>query len=108
MELTKEEAIKFFAAYYDGAHHIPGFEPKQFGPGWFVSDDRGDIASYDFSKLTKLVVLAHDMCIRVSIMPNSARTVKIAVHKREREGSQSKRHPTLEEAVAKIREFIHG
>lgn len=81
--LTKQQATDFFAEFYDGAHHMPGYEPKEFGNGWVVRHDRGGLASYDFSQLTKLVILAHDRCVRVEIIPATNRILKIAIWKRD-------------------------
>ena len=103
-KLSKEEATEFFAQFYRGAHHIPGFEPKPFGEGWMIKHDRGDMATYDFDQLTRLVLLAHYKCYRVSVMPNSSNSVKICVWKREREGSLYQRHPTIEQAIEKFSE----
>lgn len=103
--LTKEEATKFFGKIYPGEHNIPG-ELKQYGSGWSVIH-RGDIATYDFNMLTKLVVFAHDMCIRASIVPAGPQAVKICVHRRQREGSMVERHPELDEHIDSIRGKEH-
>lgn len=102
--LTKEEATAFFAELYGGEHHIPGYKVLDFGYGWMVKHDRGDLATYDYNDLTRLVLMAHDKCIRVSINPISKTAVGIAIWKRQREGSMSERHPTLEHAIEKFRE----
>lgn len=102
-ELTEQEAIDFFSEYYGGEHHIPGFKPKQFGLGWCVNDNRGDIATFDFNGLTRLVLMAHDKCIRVGLQPIRNGLMTISIHKREREGSMSERHPTIEQAIEKFR-----
>ncbi len=96
--LTEEEAIKFFSEFYQGEHHIPG-KVKQFGYGWAVNHDRGDLATYDYDQLTSLVLMAHHYCYRVSVAPSSPRHLKIAVWKRQREGGMSSRHPTIETAL---------
>lgn len=103
MTLTKEEAIQFFSDFYGGEHHIPGFKPKHDGLGWSVNHDRGEMATFDFSQLTKLVVMGHDRCIRVGIHAVRNGIIQITIWKRQREGSMSERHPTLEQAVEKIR-----
>lgn len=96
--LTLQEAIDFFSEFYQGEHHIPG-KVKEFGGGWVVNHDRGDLATYDYNQLTKLVFMAHEKCIRVSVMPCSPRHLKIAIWKRQREGGMSERHPTLQQAI---------
>lgn len=101
--LTSDEAMEFFAEFYGGAHHIPNYKVFEFGYGWMVKHDRGDLATFDYNDLTRLVLMAHDKCMRVSIMPLNKNTVQIAVWKRQREGSMSERHPTLEQAIESYR-----
>lgn len=101
--LTKEEATAFFSELYGGQHHFPKGGVKEFGYGWCVNHDQGDLATYDYDKLTKLVIMAHDQCVRVSVMPHAFKTLRISIWKREREGGMSQRHPTLEQAIEKFR-----
>jgi len=101
--LTIEEATEFFSEFYRGEHHIPNYKPKQYGYGFCVCHDRGGLATFDFNELTRLVIMAHDKCIRVEIMPKGRDTMIIGIWKREREGSMSHRHPTLEDAIEAFR-----
>ena len=101
--MTKEEATDFFSEFYYGEHHIPKHQVHEFGHGWMVKHDRGDLATFDYNDLTRLVIMAHDKCYRASISPLSKSTLQIAILKREREGSMSERHPTLEQAIEKLR-----
>jgi hypothetical protein len=101
--LTKEEATAFFSEFYQGDHHIPKGGVKEFGYGWAVVHNRGDLATYDYNELTKLVIMGHDRCIRVSIMPYQIKSLKIAIWRRQREGGMSERHPTLEQAIESFR-----
>jgi hypothetical protein len=69
----------------------------------------GELATYDFSNLTRLVFLAHDACVRVSISPRSHRSLTLLFHQRQREGGIWQRHPTLENAVAEHRtHYLEG
>lgn len=104
MILEKAEATKYFGILFGGEHHIPS-ELKEWGSGWSVIY-RGDLATYDYDMLTRMVVLSHEMCLRGSIANGGPRGLKIIVHKRDRNGdNMSKRHPTLEENIAKIKQF---
>lgn len=98
--LDKEAAIEFFADLYGGEHHIPGYRDgvKPFGEGWSVNS-AGDLSTFDFNTLTRLVLMAHDRCIRASVLPGGPGKIKIAIWQRQRTGSYSQRHPTLEEAL---------
>jgi len=110
IEMAKEEAVEFFSILYYGEHHIPAkghcgaHGVKEFGYGsWFVNH-RGDIATYDYDFLTRMVFLAHDKCYRASVQQAGPRTIKIVVFKRSgREGDMAERHPTIEQALAQWR-----
>lgn len=108
LRLTREDAVAFFSALFRGEHHIPSGSGKRargadgvtpHGLGWCVLDDSTDWATFDFPELTRLVFLAHDRCLRVEVTPARNGKLKIAIWRREREGAQSRRHPTLEKAV---------
>lgn len=101
--LTKDQAEDFFAEFYGGKHHFPKGGVKEWGYGWCVNHDQGDLATYDYNALTRLVLMGHDKCIRVSIQPHAFKTLRIVIHKREREGGMSSRHPTIEQAIETFR-----
>lgn len=104
-KLTLEEATAFFSEFYYGEHHIPNYKPKLYGSsGYSVIHDRGDLATYDFNQLTRLVFMAHEKCIRVELTGYSSRKIRIAIWKRNgTEGNMSRIHPTIEDALAKFR-----
>lgn len=62
-------------------------------------------ASVDSNLLTKLVFLAHDRCLRVSISPRGHHSLTLLFHSRQRDGGIWERHPTLEQAVAEHRRW---
>lgn len=100
--LTLEEATEFFSELYYGEHHLPS-KIKKWGTGFCVEDFAG-MATFDYSTLSRFVVMCHDKCIRGEIKPSSPRTMKVCIWKRQgREGSISERHPTIEAAVESIR-----
>lgn len=102
--LTIEEATEFFSEYYGGAHHIPNYKVDSEGYGFSVTHDGGGIATFDGNGLTRLVLMAHEKCIRVSVNPKNSRSVKIYIHKRfGTEGSIGERHPTIEMAIENYR-----
>lgn len=63
----------------------------------------GGLGTFDFDHLTRLVIAAHDRCMRVEIVGVATRYLHVHVHRRVREGDWSARHPTMEEAIAKFR-----
>jgi hypothetical protein len=105
--LSEQQALKFFSDFYDGEHHIP--KPlKRFGStGWCVHHDRGELATFDYNELTRLVVMAHDSCIRVGVEAIRNNILRIAIWKRETSGSFSERHPQLEDHVKEIRDRLY-
>lgn len=98
--LTMDEAKEFFAELYYGDHHLPS-KIKEWGYGFLVEDYAG-MATFDFSGLTRFVLMCHEKCIRGEIKPSSPKSMKVIIHKRfTREGDVSLRHPTIEEAILK-------
>lgn len=101
--MPREEAIAFFAVIYGGAHHIPGKLAVE-GLGWKLQH-WGQLSTYDFDLLTRLVLLAHDRCVRVSIQQGGPKRVAIVLHKRDPKGQDfSERHPTIAQALMRWRE----
>lgn len=100
--MTEQEATDFFSELYMGKHHIPRGGVRPFGNGFSVNHI-GDLSTFDFDKLTRLVFLAHDRCIRVEVSNSGPRMVKISIWKRQREGSMWQRHPTMEQALEQWR-----
>jgi hypothetical protein len=94
------ECAQMFADVVGGFHHVTGtFKP--WNDGIRVSDYQRAWSTFDMDRLTRLVILAHDRMIRVSIVPSAPRRVGIEMWKRHtREGRMSKRHPTMEQAIA--------
>jgi hypothetical protein len=65
----------------------------------------GQLSTFDFDALTRLVFLAHDYCIRIQLSPCNGSHFALMFHPRhKREGCMSERHPTIEQAVADWRE----
>jgi hypothetical protein len=94
------ECAQMFADVVGGFHHITG-TIKPHGEGIKVSDYSGRWATFDFDRLTRLVVLAHDRMIRACVEPSGPRMIGVTLWKRHtREGSMFERHPTMEQAIA--------
>ena len=69
----------------------------------FVIRSEG-LATYDFNKLTRLVIGAHEECIRLEISPHTFSHLKINMWPRKsREGNMYERHPTIEDAIINFR-----
>lgn len=61
------------------------------------------LATYDSDHLTRLVVLSHDLCLRLDIRGASKNVLELMFHQRKRTGSLFERLPTIEEHLAQIR-----
>ncbi len=98
---TFEERAELVLAFmYRGIHHAPEIkkEPAPY-PRWSLNH-RGDLSTFDFDELTRLVIAAHHFCVRASIQHSGPRTIKIVLHPRKgRTGAMFERHPTLVEAI---------
>jgi len=66
------------------------------------------LATVDDSRLTALVVLAHDNALRLQIAAKAANHIELMFHQRQRAGSLSQRCPTLEESAGRIRQLAVG
>jgi hypothetical protein len=97
MQITKEEAIKFFAEFFKGEHHIPvGLKP--WGEGWCVNT-KICLSTFDSNDLTRLVLMAHEYAVRVELIQAGLAGIKIVIHQRTREGRMFERHPTIEQVL---------
>lgn len=94
------------AAKRRGPYDFAGtFEKAEWACGKGVSFVvRGHFATVDADGLTRLVVLAHDEMIRVSLAGCGPLALRIGMWPRQsREGGLGEKHPTLETAAAQIR-----
>ena len=98
------ECYQMLADLFLGFHHIHG-KLHEWGTGIRLNTTQvGSFATFDFDALTRAVVMAHDRMNRVEIAPSGPGMLGIVLHKRhKREGSMSERHPTIENAIARIR-----
>lgn len=111
MAMTHRVAADFFSAVFRGRHHIPGpsctgsENVRKRGNGWCVILNRGqDLSSYDDDYLSRLLFLAHDRAVRVTISSAGMHT-RISIHQRlplddvpENGWRMADGHPTLEQA----------
>ena len=87
-----------------GFHHVTG-RLHEWGTGIRLNTTSvGYFATFDFDRLTRTVVMAHDRMIRVEICPSGPGMLGLVLFKRHtREGPMHQRHPTIEEAISAIR-----
>lgn len=63
------------------------------------------LATWDFNHLTVLVTLAHNYCVRMQLSAAGKNHVFLDFYMREREGSMSARHPTIDQAIEDLRSY---
>lgn len=105
--MTHEEAVAFFSALYGAPHRIPGSKykgqnVKPWGTDSWQVAHWGDLSTYDFDILTRLVLLAHDRCVRVSLTPCGPRHIRIGISPRARTDSTHTNHPTIAQAIERF------
>lgn len=108
--LTKADMTEAQRACFDllcdvfhGEHHAPE-RIYAFGRGIKCNAESHRLSTFDFDYLTRLVVLAHDACVRVEIVSSGPGRIGLVLHKRAgRTGSSYERHPTIEEAIERVR-----
>lgn len=102
MDAGQIECFKLFCDLVYGKHHIVG-KIRECGNGLLWNSQCLPLASFDFDHLTRLVLMAHERCIRVEICPSGPGMIGITAHKREsREGEMWARHPTIEQSIEKF------
>jgi hypothetical protein len=80
-----------------GAHNVPFVKPC--GNGIKVSVSAG-LSTFDSDNLTRLVLLAHDRCVRIELAQGGPYRIGIKLHRRyTRKGGFFDRHPTIEQAI---------
>ena len=61
------------------------------------------LSTYDDDELTRLVVLSHDRCLRLSINPCNFNYLELLFHQRNRIDDLYHRMPTMEDHLEQIR-----
>lgn len=85
-------------AWAKGEHHLPDIYPC--GSGIHINH-YGDLSTFDFDKLTRLVLLAHRDAVRIEITNSGPRMVRIIAHRRKHDAAacMSQRHPSLDDLI---------
>lgn len=101
---VEQKAKAVLAAGYYGIHHVPYWHRRrEWGPDGVRVSVFGDMATFDFDTLTRLVVAAHDQCVRLRVMSGGPNMLTLGFTDRVRDGLVYDRHPTMEEALVRCR-----
>lgn len=85
-----------------GDHHLP--DVHVFGTGVCINTRKG-LSTYDFDRLTSLVLLAHRDSVRIVIASSGPRMVKVIAHRRKPMAPGQRMwegHPTLDDLITRI------
>ncbi len=94
----EKRAEELLCKAFGGMHHV--YSLKKTDRFWTCIQS-GDMSTWDSDILTKLVIGAHDLGVRVQLSNGGPRALKIFLHPREgRDGRLWQRHPTIEQAIA--------
>ena len=100
----QEACRAMLSEWVGGDHHLP--KVHEFGTGVCINF-YGDLSTYDFNRLTRLVLLAHRDAVRVEIASSGPRMVRIIAHKRSHGGDRvHNRHPSLADLIAEIERML--
>lgn len=92
---------------FKGIYHLDmgKLEKVDWGDPYVVSVQLyyQNLATFDNDYLTRLVVLAHDYCLRLDISAATIKTLELMFHQRQPTGNVSQQMPTMEQHLAAIR-----
>jgi hypothetical protein len=77
-----------------------------YGRGVSVIWSGGGLSTFDFGRMTMLVLLCHEARIRCDVSSAGPRMLRISFWQRTHEGSTPERHPNIDEAIALFREYL--
>jgi len=97
-----ETVADILGQVYRGIYHLQS--PSLFKAKW-NHENYIEISLYvrpstfDGGDLTEMVVLCHDLAVRLEIRPCNISHLKLCFSKRKRDGDFWERHPSIDEAV---------
>lgn len=103
------QVADLLGALFRGIYHIQESvaDTDWTSEQWIEVKIYGSHSTFDCSALTDLVILCHDRCIRCEIKGVRKGFIKLCFSPRKREGAGFERHPTIEEAIQRVR-GMHG
>lgn len=100
INLPFAEKIELFIDYvFGGRHHTRSVE---FAEVCYFIKFYQALTTWDGNTLTKIVVAAHDLGLRVDAEPNGMRGMRVMVHNRKQRNGLVEGHPTLEQHLQRI------
>jgi hypothetical protein len=109
-ELERRVYVVLSRAYF-GIHHVQWWERRRLEGSHTVSVTvPAGLDTYDGSTLTRLVIAAHDECVRVEVHPAGPHGLRLFFTMRRRRGYGLElwtpdSHPTIETAIQQNRNY---
>ena len=99
----QQYCIKLLTLWACGEHHLP--QVHECGCGVCINFS-GDLSTFDFDRLTFLVLLAFRYRVRIEIASSGPRRIRIIAHRRKATGSMSQRHPGITELTERASDLL--
>jgi hypothetical protein len=104
MSEAQSECYDFLCDLFFGEHNLRDIGTVSgWGNGISMTASVGGLSTWDYNMLTRAVLMAHDRCIRFDVQPCTPKLLRLVLHRRQREGGVSQRHPTIDEAIERYR-----
>lgn len=100
-ELSRAERCLEYV--FKGLHHVSEHRIKRESATQITYTHYGDLSTWDSDELTRLVVVAHSLAVRVEVSACSTRYICLRLSERTREGDTCKGHPTLADHLAALK-----
>jgi len=102
---AQKSCYEMLSEWAGGDHHLP--HVHVFGTGVCINF-LGDLSTFDWNRLTRLVLLAHRDAVRIEMASSGPRMVKIIAHQRAHkpDGRIYERHPSLTDLIAEIEKML--
>ncbi len=99
-----ERAVRVVNAAFGGMHHVSN---ARWERGHLWCSVYGGLSTWDYNGLTRLVLAAHDHCVRAEVQPSSHRCLGILISRRvpmaqAGDFPMCNGHPTLQEHLTKL------
>jgi hypothetical protein len=98
----RQRALNVLASAYRGIHHVDLKKAKEDSFSYSVCV-YGGASTYDSDVLTRLVIAAHDACVRLDINGAANGYLRLIFTDRERGTDVFTRHPRIDEAIRTTR-----
>lgn len=100
---------RILAFVYDGIYHIARearHQRVEWDNEWRIEvvvhqGTFGGLSTYDMDRLTRLLLVAHEERVRVTIEAAAPRYLRLVFHPRKESGRLYERHPSMSDVISK-------